>query len=156
MLLDCEVCLLISHGNFLCSVAIMEGDPHPGTIKGRMSFQNFNRSVDASITVEWPGKSSIALSILYLFSALYSHLEACLGRNWTMRLSWRRGINTYWLSNREKFWQVGQRGIFYAFLHWKDSFLGGFSGKRNQIHWLHDVCIKKVLDVAFHLLHSHP
>nr|XP_023891660.1 uncharacterized protein LOC112003694 isoform X1 [Quercus suber]POE61709.1 hypothetical protein CFP56_51914 [Quercus suber] len=27
-------------------VVIMEGDPHPGAIKGRMSFQSFNRSID--------------------------------------------------------------------------------------------------------------
>ncbi|CAJ1955692.1 unnamed protein product [Sphenostylis stenocarpa] len=27
-------------------VVIMEGDPHPGALKGRMSFQNFNPSVD--------------------------------------------------------------------------------------------------------------
>lgn len=27
-------------------VVVMEGDPHPGTIRGRMSFQNFNPSVD--------------------------------------------------------------------------------------------------------------
>ncbi|XP_040991806.1 uncharacterized protein LOC121238826 [Juglans microcarpa x Juglans regia] len=42
-----------SEGNF-CSpstinrkcVVIMEGDPHPGAIKGRMSFQSFNPSID--------------------------------------------------------------------------------------------------------------
>ncbi|KAG6631441.1 hypothetical protein I3843_13G078200 [Carya illinoinensis] len=42
-----------SDGNF-CSpstinrkcVVIMEGDPHPGAIKGRMSFQSFNPSID--------------------------------------------------------------------------------------------------------------
>ncbi|XAR58970.1 hypothetical protein NMG60_11014569 [Bertholletia excelsa] len=27
-------------------VVIMEGDPHPGLLKGRMSFQNFNPSID--------------------------------------------------------------------------------------------------------------
>ncbi|CAK9187276.1 unnamed protein product [Ilex paraguariensis] len=27
-------------------VVIMEGDPHPGAIKGRMSFQSFNPSID--------------------------------------------------------------------------------------------------------------
>ncbi|XP_021861656.2 uncharacterized protein [Spinacia oleracea] len=27
-------------------VVIMEGDPHPGTVRGRMSFQNFNPSID--------------------------------------------------------------------------------------------------------------
>ncbi|XP_061337917.1 uncharacterized protein LOC133284824 isoform X2 [Gastrolobium bilobum] len=27
-------------------VVIMEGDPHPGALKGRMSFQSFNPSVD--------------------------------------------------------------------------------------------------------------
>lgn len=27
-------------------VVIMEGDPHPGAIKGRMSFQNFNPAID--------------------------------------------------------------------------------------------------------------
>jgi hypothetical protein len=33
----------------LCSVVIMEGNPHPGAIKGRMSFQNFNPSIDVSL-----------------------------------------------------------------------------------------------------------
>ncbi|RVW66038.1 hypothetical protein CK203_007430 [Vitis vinifera] len=28
------------------SVVIMEGDPHPGATKGRMSFQNFNPAID--------------------------------------------------------------------------------------------------------------
>jgi len=32
----------------MCSVVIMEGDPHPGALKGRMSFQSFNPSVDVS------------------------------------------------------------------------------------------------------------
>ncbi|KAL2898946.1 M-phase phosphoprotein 6 [Bienertia sinuspersici] len=27
-------------------VVILEGDPHPGTVRGRMSFQNFNPSID--------------------------------------------------------------------------------------------------------------
>ncbi|CAO2840705.1 unnamed protein product [Amaranthus hypochondriacus] len=27
-------------------VVIMEGDPHPGTVRGRMSFQNFNPTID--------------------------------------------------------------------------------------------------------------
>lgn len=27
-------------------VVIMEGDPHPGATKGRMSFQNFNPAID--------------------------------------------------------------------------------------------------------------
>uniref|UniRef100_A0A804N028 Scarecrow-like transcription factor 11 (SCL11) n=1 Tax=Zea mays TaxID=4577 RepID=A0A804N028_MAIZE len=27
-------------------IVIMEGNPHPGAIKGRMSFQNFNPSID--------------------------------------------------------------------------------------------------------------
>ncbi|KAL2981996.1 hypothetical protein AAZX31_13G319000 [Glycine max] len=30
----------------ICSVVIMEGDPHPGAAKGRMSFQSFNPLVD--------------------------------------------------------------------------------------------------------------
>lgn len=29
----------------------MEGDPHPGATKGRMSFQNFNPAIDVSIMV---------------------------------------------------------------------------------------------------------
>uniref|UniRef100_A0A5B6ZN32 M-phase phosphoprotein 6 n=1 Tax=Davidia involucrata TaxID=16924 RepID=A0A5B6ZN32_DAVIN len=39
-------------GNFPSSsipkkcVVIMEGDPHPGSVKGRMSFQSFNPSID--------------------------------------------------------------------------------------------------------------
>ncbi|KAA8549289.1 hypothetical protein F0562_000973 [Nyssa sinensis] len=39
-------------GNFPSSsipkkcIVIMEGDPHPGAIKGRMSFQSFNPSID--------------------------------------------------------------------------------------------------------------
>ncbi|XP_042456231.1 uncharacterized protein LOC122040843 isoform X2 [Zingiber officinale] len=28
------------------SIVIMEGDPHPGALKGRMSFQSFNPSID--------------------------------------------------------------------------------------------------------------
>eukprot|EP00262_Sarcandra_glabra_P009297 TRINITY_DN2342_c0_g1_i1.p1 TRINITY_DN2342_c0_g1~~TRINITY_DN2342_c0_g1_i1.p1 ORF type:complete len:192 (-),score=38.61 TRINITY_DN2342_c0_g1_i1:326-901(-) len=43
-----------SDGNFLSStnnhnrrcIVIMEGNPHPGAIKGRMSFQSFNPSID--------------------------------------------------------------------------------------------------------------
>ncbi|MCD7472064.1 hypothetical protein HAX54_012952 [Datura stramonium] len=43
---------VIPDGNFPSSsapkrcVIIMEGDPHPGAIKGRMSFQGFNPSID--------------------------------------------------------------------------------------------------------------
>lgn len=43
---------VIPDGNFPSSsapkrcVVIMEGDPHPGPIKGRMSFQGFNPSID--------------------------------------------------------------------------------------------------------------
>jgi hypothetical protein len=33
----------------LCSIVIMEGNPHPGAVKGRMSFQNFNPSIDVSL-----------------------------------------------------------------------------------------------------------
>ncbi|KAK6926993.1 hypothetical protein RJ641_008712 [Dillenia turbinata] len=33
------------------SVVIMEGDPHPGAFKGRMSFQSFNPSIDVSIMI---------------------------------------------------------------------------------------------------------
>lgn len=33
------------------SVVIMEGDPHPGSVKGRMSFQSFNPLIDVSIMV---------------------------------------------------------------------------------------------------------
>ncbi|KAJ0540397.1 putative M-phase phosphoprotein [Helianthus annuus] len=29
-----------------CSMVVMEGDPSPGTIRGRMSFQSFNPSID--------------------------------------------------------------------------------------------------------------
>jgi hypothetical protein len=36
---------------YICSVVIMEGDPHPGAINGRMSFQSFNPSIDVSIKV---------------------------------------------------------------------------------------------------------
>jgi hypothetical protein len=32
----------------LFSVVVMEGNPHPGAVKGRMSFQNFNPSIDVS------------------------------------------------------------------------------------------------------------
>lgn len=39
-----------------CSVVLVEGDPHPGALKGRMSFQSFNPSID--------------VSIVYVFSAL--------------------------------------------------------------------------------------
>ncbi|CAM0878500.1 unnamed protein product [Alopecurus aequalis] len=28
------------------SVVVMEGNPHPGAVKGRMSFQNFNPAID--------------------------------------------------------------------------------------------------------------
>ncbi|XP_059298425.1 uncharacterized protein LOC132051184 [Lycium ferocissimum] len=43
---------VIPDGNFPSSsapkrcVIVMEGDPHPGAIKGRMSFQGFNPSID--------------------------------------------------------------------------------------------------------------
>ncbi|KAH0751223.1 hypothetical protein KY290_030455 [Solanum tuberosum] len=43
---------VVPDGNFPSSsapkrcVIIMEGDPHPGAIKGRMSFQGFNPSID--------------------------------------------------------------------------------------------------------------
>ncbi|XP_062189381.1 uncharacterized protein LOC133892428 isoform X3 [Phragmites australis] len=30
----------------LVHIVIMEGNPHPGAVKGRMSFQNFNPSID--------------------------------------------------------------------------------------------------------------
>jgi len=30
-------------------IVIMEGNPHPGAVKGRMSFQNFNPSIDVSL-----------------------------------------------------------------------------------------------------------
>lgn len=33
---------------FTCSVVIVEGDPHPGATRGRMSFQSFNPSIDVS------------------------------------------------------------------------------------------------------------
>ena len=33
----------------LCSIVILEGNPHPGAVKGRMSFQNFNPSIDVSL-----------------------------------------------------------------------------------------------------------
>ncbi|KAL5709564.1 hypothetical protein ACHQM5_020240 [Ranunculus cassubicifolius] len=36
---------VISTGNRKC-IVIMEGNPHPGAIKGRMSFQSFNPSID--------------------------------------------------------------------------------------------------------------
>ncbi|KAJ0720708.1 putative M-phase phosphoprotein [Helianthus annuus] len=29
-----------------CSMVVMEGDPSPGAIRGRMSFQSFNPSID--------------------------------------------------------------------------------------------------------------
>jgi len=37
----------------MCSVVIMEGDPHPGALKGRMSFQSFNPSVDVSLKIKF-------------------------------------------------------------------------------------------------------
>ncbi|KAM3234029.1 putative protein isoform X1 [Capsicum annuum] len=43
---------VVTDGNFPSSsapkrcVIIMEGDPHPGAVKGRMSFQGFNPSID--------------------------------------------------------------------------------------------------------------
>ena len=36
----------------ICSVVIMEGDPHPGAAKGRMSFQSFNPLVDVSLKIK--------------------------------------------------------------------------------------------------------
>ena len=32
------------------SVVVMEGDPNPGAIKGRMSFKGFNPLIDVSIS----------------------------------------------------------------------------------------------------------
>lgn len=33
---------------FMYSVVMVEGDPHPGATRGRMSFQSFNPSIDVS------------------------------------------------------------------------------------------------------------
>jgi len=40
-----KVCLSYT---FLCSVVLVEGDPRPSALKGRMSFQNFNPSFEVS------------------------------------------------------------------------------------------------------------
>ena len=58
-----------------CSVVVMEGDPHPGAIVGRMSFQSFNPSIDVSIKAEWPENFDSLLTMVLTF-------RHCLGRNW--------------------------------------------------------------------------
>lgn len=44
--------LTMNFNNLMCSIVIMEGDPHPGAMRGRMSFLSFNPSLDVSIKVE--------------------------------------------------------------------------------------------------------
>ncbi|KAL6847890.1 hypothetical protein ACP4OV_022018 [Aristida adscensionis] len=39
-------CLADAPAAGLLLIVIMEGNPHPGALKGRMSFQNFNPSID--------------------------------------------------------------------------------------------------------------
>lgn len=58
-----------------CSVVIMEGDPHPGAVIGRMSFQSFNHSIDVSVMVECDLKTFP----LTIFAVLISN--RFLGRN---------------------------------------------------------------------------
>ncbi|KAF8395137.1 hypothetical protein HHK36_019078 [Tetracentron sinense] len=41
-----QVSLVTCKAAFTCSIVIMEGNPHPGALKGRMSFQSFNPSID--------------------------------------------------------------------------------------------------------------
>lgn len=66
-----------------CSVVIMEGDPHPGAIKGRMSFQSFNPSIDVSIKVKWSENfyNDFSPPISFGFSVLLMQ-SLCHGRNW--------------------------------------------------------------------------
>lgn len=60
-----------------CSLVIMEGDPHPGAVVGRMSFQSFNPSIDVSILVNFDLKNfPFGNRLLSLIS------QPCLGRNW--------------------------------------------------------------------------
>ena len=70
----------------MCSVVIVEGDPHPGATKGRMSFQNFNPAIDVSI------RSCDLKSFQRLFTSCASIVafvllisKPCLGRNWMMQ-----------------------------------------------------------------------
>uniref|UniRef100_A0A453DXT7 Uncharacterized protein n=1 Tax=Aegilops tauschii subsp. strangulata TaxID=200361 RepID=A0A453DXT7_AEGTS len=37
-------------------VVVMEGNPLPGAVKGRMSFQNFNPSIDVSSVAFCPSR----------------------------------------------------------------------------------------------------
>ena len=50
-------------------MVLVEGDPHPGAFKGRMSFQSFNPSIDVSIYFQCPKVYlwTIALCVLHGF-----------------------------------------------------------------------------------------
>ena len=61
---------------YTCSLVIMEGDPHPGAINGRMSFQSFNPSIDVSIKVMWPEISNDYSPPVILFWLLFSSCKA--------------------------------------------------------------------------------
>lgn len=59
--------------SYACSVVIIEGDPHPGAIKGRMSFQSFNPSIDVSIS-PW---TSANISNNYSSSVFWVLFSSC-------------------------------------------------------------------------------
>ena len=55
----------------------MEGDPHPGAMKGRVSFRSFNPSIDVSIKVHGPVQIWLmAIHLLCSFGFYSEHIEA--------------------------------------------------------------------------------
>ena len=66
----------------------MEGDPHPGAIKGYMPFQSFNPSIDASRKVKIPEISYDYWPPVLLFWLLFSSLKGQV----TSNIQWWRVI----------------------------------------------------------------
>lgn len=63
---------------FLCSVVLTEGDPHPSALKGRMSFQNFNPSVEVSTFIDMSFKAFFIIpsfNLDHVFSSFDSVLN---------------------------------------------------------------------------------
>ena len=61
-------------------MVLVEGDPHPGALKGRMSFQSFNPSIDVSIVYQCP-KLYLMTTAFYVSHWLLSHINALHDRN---------------------------------------------------------------------------
>jgi hypothetical protein len=46
-----QLCFISLVFILFCSLVIMEGNPHPGAVKGRISFGSFNPSIDVSFSL---------------------------------------------------------------------------------------------------------